>query len=270
MDELARVMMTIGCGDCDPLMKVADAGRILPGEGGPTQIMHNGLRVTAGGYYGDWMAHIIRALRGHHEPQEERLFAELLRYARHGSLFVELGSFWAYYSLWFLHEIPGSRALCVEPDPANMAVGRRNAALNGMEDRVTFVEAWVGDADRELPTLNMAGAARLMADHPIEILHIDAQGAELPFLCSMSGTSARPRFVVVSSHHRLISGSATTHEDCIAMIETLGGFVLAEHSVQESFSGDGLIVASFAVHDRSIVLPEISRNRTSLSLFPEP
>jgi len=37
--------------------------------------------------------------------------------------------------------------------------------------------------------------------------------------------------------------------------------------VYESYSGDGLIVASFAAEDRSIVLPAISRNVREKSLF---
>jgi len=83
------------------------------------------------------------------------------------------------------------------------------------------------------------------------------------------------RFVVVSTHHESvysapqvsISGSPTTHEDCIAALKALGATVLAEHGVFESFSGDGLIVASFAAADRSIALPRISRNVRQKSLF---
>jgi hypothetical protein len=43
--------------------------------------------------------------------------------------------------------------------------------------------------------------------------------------------------------------------------------VFVDHDVYESYSGDGLIVASFAAEDRSIVLPAISRNVRGRSLF---
>ena len=46
-----------------------------------------------------------------------------------------------------------------------------------------------------------------------------------------------------------------------------GGVILAEHSVDESYSGDGLIVASFRASDREIRLPVLSRNRRLESLF---
>lgn len=276
--------MTIGCRDCDGLPKVPDAGRVIETPDGPAQIMHNGVRVKSGGYHGDWMAHIIRALRGHHEPQEELVFADLLRYVRHNSLIVELGAFWAYYSLWYLHEVPGSRAICIEPDPASLAVGRTNAGLNATEPRMRFHQAWVGDGgseklaavcesdgvERTLPLVDMAAVVGLADGEAIEMLHMDVQGAELGFLRSIAHVDPvqRPRFIVVSTHHSSISGSPATHADSVDVLRSLDARILIEHSVQESFSGDGLIVASFAPEDEVIRLPLISRNEPSNSLFP--
>lgn len=54
-------------------------------------------------------------------------------------------------------------------------------------------------------------------------------------------------------------------------IEALGGAILAEHPVDESFSGDGLIVASFDPADGRIAPPPISRSHPARSLFgPDP
>jgi hypothetical protein len=83
------------------------------------------------------------------------------------------------------------------------------------------------------------------------------------------------RFIVVSTHHESVfstyqkssTGSTTTHEDCVRALESLGAKVFVDHDVYESYSGDGLIVASFAAEDRSIVLPAISRNVRERSLF---
>lgn len=282
MNILARSIMTIGCRDCDDIPKVADAGRIVIERGEHVQVMHNGLRVLAGGYHGDWMAQVIRGLRGHHEPQEERIFHALLPFVRHNSLVVELGSFWAYYALWFLQEIPGSNAFCVEPDPNYMNVGKRNAALNGMQRRVQFTEAWIGreaadDAaivcestgePRTLPMLDMNEVLQRMDGQFIEMLHIDAQGAEHAFLGSIDTQASKSiRFLVLSTHHRLISGSPFHHLESIDMLRSLGAHILVEHDVGESFSGDGLIVASFLSEDRMIAMPEISRNQAHASLF---
>ena len=282
MTNLERSVMTLSCSDADNLPKVGDAGRIIELDGQLVQIMHNGVKVLAGGYYGDWMADIIRGLRGHHEPQEELVFHHLLRFVRQKSVFVELGAFWAYYSNWYLSDVFGSRAVCVEPDLNNMAVGQANIALNG--HTAEFINACVGGAFHpsismkresdgvqvELPVFCMADVVRAANAACIEILHMDVQGAEHPFVSSMHDfvKAGRIRFLIVSTHHECISGSATTHQDCVHEIERMGGLILCEHTVQESFSGDGLIVASFFPGDRMITLPEISRNRASMSLFP--
>ena len=49
-----RIAMATRCHDCDPVPKVLDAGMVLDddGDGRRVQIMHNGLRVVADGYYG--------------------------------------------------------------------------------------------------------------------------------------------------------------------------------------------------------------------------
>ncbi len=48
------------------------------------------------------MAEIIRCLRGHHEPQEEAVFHQIVERLKHESpaapAIVELGSFWSYYA----------------------------------------------------------------------------------------------------------------------------------------------------------------------------
>jgi len=270
--ESRRVRMTLSCRDTDPIPKVADAGKVIEQDGQRVQIMHEGTRVIADGYCGGWMTEVIRGLRGHHEPQEELLFHHLLTHVRPGSLFVELGSYWAYYTNWYLGAVPGSTAFCVEPDSANLEVGRRNLAINGRT--ATFVQAFVGKpstspGDASLGYLDMDAVIGRVDGKPIEMLHMDVQGAELAFIRSMRSAveQQQVRFVVVSTHHQSISGSATTHEDCVEAVQALGAKVFAEHDVFESCSGDGLIVASFAAEDRSIVLPEISRNPLRRALF---
>jgi FkbM family methyltransferase len=283
MNELERAIMTISCADCEAIPKVSDAGQIADFEGDLVQIMHNGLKVKAGGYHGDWMAHVIRGLRGHHEPQEELLFYYILRYCRNSSLFIELGAFWCYYTMWYLRSVPHSSAICIEPDPGSLAVGRHNLALNRLSDRASFHQACVGgerldttdfhcESDgqtRSIPCVDMNAVLELGHGRPIEVLHMDVQGAELEFIQSM-GQAAQERlvrFVVVSTHHKSISGSSDTHIDCLHALQKIGATVLAEHNVQQSYSGDGLIVASFFHEDRRITLPSISLNEAHNSLF---
>lgn len=281
LSESARVAMTCRCRDCEGIPKVEGAGGIMDFNGERVQIMHEGTKVVAGGYYGDWISRIIANLRGHHEPQEELVFHHLLKHVRPGSLMVEVGSYWAYYTNWFLGAVAGGEAVCLEPDAAHIECGRRNMEINGR--RAAFINACVGAQDspsqalrREsdgrtvhVPCHDMNGVLRLVRGRPVEILHIDAQGAEVGFLSSMREVAAdrKVRFVMVSTHHESISGSPQTHDECRRLLLRMGAIIMAEHTIEESFSGDGLIAASLSRDDRGLCLPCVSLNRAEDSLF---
>lgn len=281
----ARIEMTVSCADCAALPKVTGAGAVTSEDGLAVQQMHDGTRVLAGGYYGEWMQTVIQRLEGHHEPQEELLFHTLLKHARPGSLMVEFGCYWAYYSNWFLGAVPQSRVICIEPDKNRIQVGQQNIQINQREavfhvaaagGQYRAETAFVRESDGAsvaIPVWDCAKLLEQVGTGCIELLHMDTQGAELPFLLSIARTSfqGRLRFVVISTHHQCISGSATTHRDCLAALIDIGAFILSEHSVEESFSGDGLIVASFFAEDSLIAIPPISRNKPENSLFgPDP
>ena len=276
-----RVAMTVGCRDADAIPKVPHAGEIVSRNGIDVQIMHEGTLVRAGGYGGEWMTQIIRKLRGHHEPQEELIYHHLVKQAGDGTLMVELGAFWAYYTNWYLGAVPGSRALCIEPDANNMACGQENLRLNA---RVAQWElACVGrehadavpicrgsdEVTVSVPCHSMDSILRRAGGQAIEMLHIDVQGAELPFLesCGNAAAAGLLRFVLVSTHHASISGSETTHQDCLRQLASLGAVILCEHTVEESFSGDGFIAASFQTGDAGLKLPPLSRNVPRASFF---
>jgi FkbM family methyltransferase len=285
--EARRVALTTAVRDTDHIPKVDDAGDVRILESGRVQVMHNGLLVEYGCYHGEMMAEIIRVLRGHHEPQEEAVFHQLL--TRLGEettdgayTMVELGSFWAYYSMWFNRAFPGARNIMVEPDPVNIDVGRRNFALNGMTG--SFVHGAVGfdhggtvwlpcESDwrvRKIPTVTIPG---LMSEHQIEHLDLilcDTQGAEIGVLesCLASMSAGRIRFVVVSTHHHTITGDPLTHQRCLELLSHAGARIIAEHSIAESCSGDGLIAASMDPRDAGFTI-EVTHVRAKNSIFGE-
>jgi len=277
MTDEQRTKMTVSCRDTDLIPKVSDAGKVVHKNGLRTQIMHNGLQVLADGYCGEWMTHVIASLNGHHEPQEELIFFELLKHIHPDSKIIELGSNWAYYTCWFLKDVPGASALCVEPLPHHLELGKKNAEINGLIDKIEFKNAWVGRKIDGGTTLNKDTLELdcltfddliALAKGKVELLHVDIQGGELELLKTVTNINKSLRFIVVSTHHKSISGSATTHRDCMQSILDLGGFIMVEHDIDESFSGDGLIVASFDPSDRKIELPPISRNLQENCLFP--
>ena len=281
--ELARIALTVSCRDTDRIPKVPGAGEVAGG----VQTMHNGVRVVEGGYYGEWMTEVIRTLRGHHEPQEEVAFHTILERlaatAGPSPAMLELGSFWAYYSLWFLHRIPNGRAFLVEPDPADLDVGRRNFDLHGFEG--TFHQAAVGRAKapamafecesdgltRDVPVEGLASLLDRFRLDRLDLLFSDVQGAEWPLLDGARDVLAagRVRFLVVSTHHHVISGDPLTHQRCLDLLRELGAHVILEHTVAESYSGDGLIVVSFDPQDRDLHVVT-SRCRVGDSWFGDP
>jgi len=279
-----RTAMTARCRDADILPKVANAGAVLrEPDGTSVQIMYNGIKVLAGGYHGAWMQELISRCRGHHEPQEEVLFAEVLKHVGDGAIMVELGGFWSFYSIWFLSRHPRRRSIIVEPDPANMEVGGINAGLNGCEP--VFIPAFVGrhaappapfQTERSgLLDLPCVSVPALMTAHGVDrldILHCDAQGVELAVLegCREMAAAGRLAWVVVSTHVHAISNDPLTHQRCLAELLRSGATILSEHDVHESFSGDGLIVAKFGAVPAGWRAPRISYNRYSQSLFRNP
>ena len=85
--------------------------------------LHNGNRVPvsdAGTYYGPF-SQLLVINRGVHEPLEEFVFQEVLKGLPASPLMIELGSYWAHYSMWFKKERPNAIAIMVELDPNNLA-----------------------------------------------------------------------------------------------------------------------------------------------------
>ncbi len=279
-----RVDLATRCRDCDILPKDPQAGAVVTApDGTRVQVAHNGLRVVADGYCGAWMTELIRRCQGHHEPQEERVFHEVVARMPGDATMIELGAWWSFYSLWFLKDAPARRAVALEPDPARRALGEANAALNGLAP--AFVDGFAGGTEApaapflldsgqrvEIPRLTVAGLMRAQGIGTLDLLHCDAQGAELDVLtgCIPLFREGRIRTVVVSTHHHAISGDPLTHQRCQALIEEAGGAVFAEHDVQESFSGDGLIAARFGPDQAAWPVIPLSLNRYATSLFRNP
>lgn len=283
-NERFRIEMTVACRDADKIPKVEGAGTVVTENGTSVQIMHNGVRVVAGGYYGKWMMEIIERLRGHHEPQEEAVFHAVLKYISSHATILEFGAHWSYYSLWFLHEfVETRRAFAIEPDPNYLSVGRQNAAINGCP--ISFTQGFVGPkSEPDVPfitetagtiTLPMIRISDFLETNQIEtldLMHCDSQGAELAALqsCEALLRAGKIRFVIVSTHIHFISGDPLTHQRCLHLIREFGGRILAEHDVHESFSGDGLIAAYFGREPIDWVEVPLSYNRYSTSLFRNP
>ena len=195
---------------------------------------------------------------------------------------IELGCWWSFYSLWFRRVLPASRVVAVEPDLEYLNVARRHFALN--DESADFVHG--GIAAGNAPTLQFLAQsdgrvhdvpqhdlAQLLAMHGLErasLVLADIQGAETALIEGARDVLAdgRIRFMLVSTHHHSISGDPLTHQRTLTSLRELGAHVIAEHSVGESYSGDGLVAVSFDPADRDFEVA-ISRARQCESLFGE-
>ena len=242
--QMARALRTIEGDDADFIPKHPQAGAIVavPGER-PYQIMHNGLKIIAQSYYdSQWIEDVILGLRGHHEPQEEKCFYEVLKFIPEGAVMIELGSYWAYYSLWFASEIKGAKNYLIEPDPRRLAIGQANFDLN--QKRGSFHRGYVGIIVDRDPDVN--GAEFLSIDAFLErekiehvhVLHADIQGAEYWMLESAVKHLDCIDYFFISTHN-----PTTDHGPCLEFFQRHGYQILAAHTDFESCSGDGLIVA---------------------------
>ncbi|HEX7633281.1 MAG TPA: FkbM family methyltransferase [Candidatus Saccharimonadales bacterium] len=283
-DNQGRVEMALACHDANDLPRVKDAGELKVVDGVPVQITHSGLLVKQNGYQGDWMTDIIKGLKGVHEPQEEKVFSEVLKRVKSGGAMIELGSWWSYYSMWFLQAVKSPRkVICCEPDPENLTLGEFNMQLNnftvgkdaifynaagGSEDKKKISFATEDGTQIKTVIRTVDGIVKEQKIRQLEILHIDIQGAELQALegALQSIRKGIVRFVFISTHHYVISNDPNIHNKCLKFIEDNNGTIIAQHTVLESSTGDGLIVASFKPVDKDFRVA-VSRQPANDSLF---
>lgn len=244
-----RVLTTICCRDCDYLPKVEHAGKVIAEQGQEYQLMHNGIKIIKDCYYGTWMTTLIQLLHGHHEPQEEKIFHEILKYIPTHATMVELGSYWGYYSMWFQQKIINAQNFLIEPDSKNIVIGKKHFGLNNMHGH--FIKAMVGATsnehqlftdwnynNHEIEMLCIDDFAEKNNIDFIYLLHSDIQGAEINMLkgCQQLIAQKRIGYFFISTHRG-------THEACLKILTEAHLHIILEHTRAESFSADGLIVA---------------------------
>jgi hypothetical protein len=233
-----RIKNVLACPDNVRLPRVRDAGKIV----NHYQIMHNGLKVTVGGYYGDGITRMLEANRGCHEPQEEVLFNAVLSRMEPAAVMVECGAYWGFYSMWLRNAVPNAKVFLVEPDAKNLLVGQMNFSLNGLSGE--FIQAYVGDVSSmyndgtPIICMDQFAVSRKLAR--IDILHADIQGAEVQMLHGAAKLlrERKIRFLFISTHR------PDLHEECAQFVVTQKYRILASVTLDESYSLDGFLVAA--------------------------
>lgn len=246
--EMQRVNLSVSCRDSDYIPKVGDAGAVHDDY----QVMHNGVKIKRGCYHGDWMTKIIEDLQGHHEPQDEKAFYEVLKHVdSKNPTMIELGSNWSYYSMWFNKTFENATNIMVEPNRTKLTAGQENFKLNGMHG--IFENAFVSDKSNpnsvftdwdgqnyQLGSVCVDDLIQRYGLESVDILHADIQGAEYAMLfgCANAIMSGKIKCFFISTH------GIATHHACLGFLISCGYKILSCHTEMESFADDGLIVAS--------------------------
>lgn len=235
-----RNQEVMSCQDNAHIPRVPDAGVVRDG----LQIMHNGLKIKPGSYYGSAVTKMLTLNKGVHEPQEEWVFQEVLKHIKPNAVMMELGAYWGFYSMWFHSKVPGARTILVEPETANLEMGKGNFAINGYKGE--FLQAFVGDK----PATSTEGMRTVCVDELVElhgithldILHADIQGFEVHMLDGARKTLERRMidYVFISTH------SQQLHADCIRILKEHGFEIIADADLEHTYSYDGLIAARLA------------------------
>ena len=220
-----------------------------------TFVMHNGILIDPLSYYSFPLLKMLVENKGVHEPQEEKIFQEVLKLLpKKPMTMLELGSYWSFYSMWFMKEFPDARCLMVEPDRRNLFYGKRNLKLNKMQG--TFMHAGIGEqVDRSKNITTVDAICRQQKLEFIDILHSDIQGFELEMLRGSKQllSESRVGYIFISTH------SNELHYDCRQLLVDQYGFTeVASADLDETFSWDGILVMK-APHYKGIETVPISK-----------
>src|SRR5260221_1037589 len=230
--------------DNDFIERVPAAGSIV----GDVQIMHNGIKVHVGSYYGDGNTLLLYRNKGVHEPQEERAFNQIINYIPDDGVMLELGAFWGFYSMTFQQKVIQGKSFAIEPDRHALLSGKNNFKLNRLTGK--FFNYFISDSisDGNVPTITVTEFLQRNKIEYLNILHSDIQGFELKMLAGADAylKTGKIGYVFISTH------SNELHQSCKSLLMQWGYVILCDADLNETYSWDGLIVAKH----QSVIGPE--------------
>jgi hypothetical protein len=211
----------------DPMAGFVDGGMVC---------LHNGIYVPLAGdgaYFGDF-SQILVINRGVHEPLEEFVFQELIKLLPDSPVSLELGAYWAHYSMWLKQSRPQGFPILLEADETHLRAGVENFRRNNFAGE--FIQAFVGPGQFEVDAF--------LASRPglrLDVLHSDIDLHEMSMLRGAANSlqSRAVDYVLISTHsqdlHHQVVEEMRSHE---YRVEVSCDF---DH---ESTSFDGFVLAS--------------------------
>lgn len=201
-------------------------------------IMHNDIRIVPQSYCNEFTDICVHN-GGVHEASQEYLFGEILNKIKFNGLsnnnvMIELGSYWAYYSLWY-KKVVGGKCICVEPNIHKLNVGKNHFEINGYT--AEFIKGKVGKYKNNVNLNNLFRNYKL--SHA-DIVHADIQGAEVEMLYGGGELLSKQLidYLFISTHNNQL------HDECMRILDEYGYYIIFQQNLKQSYFGDGLIVAS--------------------------
>lgn len=237
----SRIDDVVNCPDNDFIKRHAKAGIVKNGK----QMMHNGILITLGGYYGEPMTQMLKINKGVHEPQEEFAFEKVLLNMSEGATMIELGAYWSFYSIWFNKMVKGAKNYLVEPELFNMMYGINNLRLNNAQGN--FTRAYVGKTSSKgifPPVICVDDYVSENNISFIDILHSDIQGYEYEMLLGAKKSIIQNKigYMFISTHGNEV------HYKCLNFLMENEFQILCHADEFDTYSLDGLIVAKAKNH----------------------
>lgn len=225
----------------DFLPRTKEAGKIKKGS----LVLHNGLKVDPLSYCGYPMLRLLQENKGVHEPQEERIFKNVLEIVPEGGLILELGAYWAFYSCWFLKNVKGASAILVEPVDEFLDCGINNMRLNNFDNFEAINSFVSSEKSSSENKISVHGIFEKYKIDKLDILHCDIQGYEYDMLqgASYQLDQSLINFVFISTH------SDELHYRCIEFLKSKNYRIEVDIDLQDTYAHDGLIVATNKLYD---------------------
>jgi SAM-dependent methyltransferase len=248
-----RIKTTSECDDTKFIERVQDAGKIYDNY----QLMFNGIKIVKNCYHGEWMSELIEKCNGFHEPQEEKAFFEVLKKIKPESTMIEIGSYWAWYSLWFNSQVENAKNFLIDINHDMLNIGKNNFHLNNLKGNF-----FLG----EVPHFNFYNFLKTNNIDFVDILHCDIQGWEYHLLKECEYHLDKIGYFFISTHTDRFNPGNTwnspkemLHEECLTFLKENNFIILCEHNMMESYSHDGLIVAKNPNIDLDFIEIKISK-----------
>lgn len=216
------------------ISSVINAGKLVEGK----LVMHNGLVIDPMSYYGAPVMRMLMENRAIHEPQEEYVFQEVLKQMPEGATMLELGCYWAFYSMWFASKIKMAKNFLID-NHDGISRAKTNFLMNNLTG--TFMTGYIGkdNPSSPIPVTNVDRICEEQGIKFLDILHSDIQGFELEMLETASEMIKNRAigYIFISTH------SQELHYGCIDFLKKNNYLILCHADIEDSFSEDGLIVA---------------------------